>query len=293
MLAYHNSLQAAVTTNDEAIHAMFGPNQSSAMQRFFQAWSETNAYDGLGSVWCHLAKDWTTEGTEAMSGLRNRIVEVVQLHAREGARVLVPGCGQARLAWELARQADGMEVVGLDGSEAQLGVARHMLGSSVKHSLPFHPFLDEANNACSVESRLAMLRAPDVAPGSMPVPLRLMHGEFSGEWVASRQRAGEPDFQCVVSSFFLDCLPDTVAGMEAISDALAPGGLWLCAGPLAYHPWPSLSPTLEQLIGLAQELGLEMVIEPEMIPAPYVRPPNCLRHNSDWTAALWACRKPM
>ena len=94
-----------------------------------------------------------------------------------------------------------------------------------------------------------------------------------------------------VTCFFLDCLPDPVAALEAVHSSLAPGGLWVCAGPLAYHHWPQLSPTLQHWRTLAREVGLQPLGAPELVPAPYVRPPHSLRHDADWTAAMWVCRR--
>ena len=42
---------------------------------------------------------------------------------------------------------------------------------------------------------------------------------------------------------------------------------------------------------LAAEVGLHPVHDPQLLAAPYVRPPRALRHDADWTAAVWACRK--
>ena len=95
-----------------------------------------------------------------------------------------------------------------------------------------------------------------------------------------------------MTNFVLDCLPDTVAALEAVRDALPPGGLWVCAGPLAYHHWPRPSPTLRHLLELAAEMGLVVETPLELLHAPYVRPPGSLRHDADWTAALWTCRRP-
>ena len=63
----------------------------------------------------------------------------------------------------------------------------------------------------------------------------------------------------VVASFFLDCLEDTVATVEALRACVRPGGLVVFAGPLAYHHPPTLAPTLDGLAALSGELGLPLV----------------------------------
>ena len=63
-------------------------------------------------------------------------------------------------------------------------------------------------------------------------------------------------------------------------DALRPGGLWLFAGPLEYHTWPGLCPTLSQLVELAAEEGSHTSTSN---PHPHPRPnPD----RSPWPLAL-------
>ena len=163
-----------------------------------------------------------------------------------------------------------------------------MLACTERASLAFHPFLDEPRNATDESSRAVELRAPDVVPGGGGGASRLQLEQT--DFDSWRETSPSP-VDCVVTSFFLDCLPDPVAALEAVHASLAPGGLWVCAGPLAYHHWPMLSPTVTQLRTLSAEVGLRPLGEPELLSAPYVRAPRSLRHDADWTAAVWVARK--
>ena len=73
-------------------------------------------------------------------------------------------------------------MIGLEISEAQIGVARFMLASTEARRLRFHPFLDEPRNAHDARSRAASYEAPDVAPRAAHrcggATLRLEHGDF-------------------------------------------------------------------------------------------------------------------
>ena len=91
--------------------------------------------------------------------------------------------------------------------------------------------------------------------------------------------------------FFIDCPADVVTTIERVHACLAPGGLWVHAGPLAWHHWPALSPCLSQLLNLGDEIGLEPIGEPEVISADYLARPKVMSHENRWDAAFIACRK--
>ncbi|KAL1519205.1 hypothetical protein AB1Y20_003465 [Prymnesium parvum] len=284
MRSYQRSLAAAAAANDRALAALYGAPSPRLHDALLEHLSPPAAYDGLGAVWRQLANEWTGEGSVSLGALRRRLCGLAAAHSP--ASVLVPGCGMARLAWELARALPHARVLALDASEAQVGAARAMLRCAAPAAVRFHPFLDEPRNALHARGRAAALDAPDVAPAAEGGGLRLERADFF-EWA----RGAPPQVECVVTCFFLDCLQDPVAAVEAVRDALAPGGLWLFAGPLAYHHWPQLSPPVEHLLTLAAEVGLPPVGAPELIHAPYVGAPGILRHDADYTAAVWACRK--
>jgi hypothetical protein len=79
--------------------------------------------------------------------------------------------------------------------------------------------------------------------------------------------------------------------VAAVRAAVRPGGLFVFAGPLEWHAWPGLCPTLDQLVQLAEETGLEPLGAPELMSAPYVGKPDALLHKQQWQAAVFACRR--
>ena len=277
------------------LHTLYGPPPSWSWPSM--PWESTDRnvdiYNGLGSVWRHLAKDWSAEGQGGMRDLQARLTSMISdelrsaagRHRRRGAdpaAVLLPGCGTGRLAWEVACALPEASVIGTEVSEAQLGVARHMLACTEPGSLTVHPWLDESGNNATEFSRLAGLKVPDVAPGAAPPNLSLQLVQPGAARLVPTSE-GRQQMDVVCTCFFLDCLPDTLAGVRAVRDALCPrlglglagpnpdpspnpnpnqvrdalrpGGLWLFAGPLEYHAWPGLCPTLNQLVELAAEEG--------------------------------------
>lgn len=311
METYNARLLAAAAHNDEALQTLFGAPPSFEWPWATWQWPwvtndlNVEIYNGLGSVWRHLAKDWSEEGHAGLQELHSQIGSMVatELNGRVGGSVLLPGCGTARLAWELSTQLPHALVIGTDTSAAQLAVARHMLGCTRPGALSIHPFLEESKNNIDDGARLTKLEVPDVAPGSPPANLVLaLQPPSSLELLPSAGAVAdapvpgdEPQLprkvDVVVTCFFLDCLPDTLSAVRAIRDALTPGGVWVFAGPLEYHNWPGLVPTLSQLRELAHEEGLEPLGEPRFVSAPYPGKAGSLLHKQQYRAALFACRR--
>ena len=297
MAAYEKELISALQTNEQAITNIFGaPAQASAFERASEwaGFAHSDVYDGLGSLWRHLAKDWSSEGAKGSHLLRTRLVSlVVDECARwpdETVRVLVPGCGQARLAWALAAATPRALVTGLERSAPTISLARHILQSKEAGSLAFHPWLDAFPNNASAESRCARISVPDVHP--TPQPNLVLE---STDFMATGQHEGRPPNHLVLTHFFLDCVDDIPACMQRIHDELVPGGVWIFAGPLHYFQGggyePRPAPALDHLLHLAADLGLEVEMQPQLMPAPYVRRPGAFLHEADWQVPLFTARR--
>ena len=323
MSAYRRQLLDAVDANEAALRTVFGPAATGILSDVpvvgpaaaalwndwrLTLWPPTDVYDNLGSVWRHLAKDWTAEGEQAQGALRHLVVELVhaecsrmrrQLDEGSGAgasrngpfRVLIPGSGQGRLAYSVASalQSEDAEVVGMERSSAQLGFAQHMMRGE---ALTFHPWLDCFANNLDAHSRLAALTTTGVTDGA-PANLTLVDSDF----LAVGESGGPAGARCdvCVTSFFLDCLDDLSDGVRSVHDALRPGGLWVFAGPLhyqqagAYVPRPAA--TLEHFLHLASDHGFVLERPPELLPAPYVSRPNAFLSEADWTVPLFTARR--
>ena len=343
MATYRNTLVDAVHANAAAIEAVFGPADTGLLTNMLLTFRGTEVYDGLGSLWRHLAKDWTSEGEAAQAALRTTIVQMVSEECarlqRSGAhtatsedplRIVVPGCGQARLACDIALAlceqipTGASEVVGIERSAAQLAFARHFLGTTRQDGMPpqpaelaFHPWLDAFPNNLDTRSRAARLTARGLA--APPPNLTLHEAAFGAHPMPPP--ATRP--HVCVTSFFLDCVPEVSEGVQQIRDALRPGGLWIFAGPLHFYQGgeyePRPSPSAAQLLELVQDHGF--VLEPvamagaegaraeggsvpvmelqqapllpgvALVPAPYVARPGAFLDEAAWRVPLFAARK--
>mmetsp|Transcript_59467 Transcript_59467/g.136371 ORF Transcript_59467/g.136371 Transcript_59467/m.136371 type:complete len:163 (-) Transcript_59467:209-697(-) len=153
-------------------------------------------------------------------------------------------------------------------------------------SITFHPYVDEPRNHYDATSRTFSLAAPDVR-ASAPPNLSLVVGAFE-EWLHD----GGGGADVVVSCFFLDCMPDVPLAMQRIAHKLRAGGLFVFAGPLHYHHWPAASPAVSHLLVLCDELGLQLIAGPDIVPAPYASRPNpTIAHEYLWRVPFFVCKK--
>ena len=308
MNSYHEDLLRSLESNDKALMQVFGPAERGVVNhlRLTFGIGLGDVYDGLGSLWRHLAKDWTPEGTTLQRGFRERIVDIVLEECRAQQqqqqqqdhlfRVLVPGCGQGRLAYTLASalREERAHVTGLEQSEATLALAWHML-DPLSESLRFCPFLDAFANNGERTGRTAAYTAPDVAAAERHAVAESANLTLRSDVFTRASR--RPHHHVVVTSFLLDCVEDLTDGVRAVHDALLPGGLWVFAGPLHYYQGgdyvPKPAPTLQELLLLASDLGFELAEgrPPERVPAPYVPRPGTFMHEAAWNVPLFACRK--
>ena len=293
---FHGELLTAVDANEAALTeltAEAAPASAWGRVRARAQWewddlmgTHAEPYGRLGSLLRHLAKDWTAAGADGCAKLHGRVLLALREALRPSASILVPGCGMARLAARIATEMPSASVRAVELSPAQLAIGEAMLRAEVAGAVTFHPFVDEPRNNFESRSRTIALRAPDVAHAGVPPNLTLACGDF-----ADVADVDHPRHDAVVTHFFIDCPADVVTTIERVHACLAPGGLWVHAGPLAWHHWPALSPCLSQLLNLGDEIGLEPIGEPEVISADYLARPKVMSHENRWDAAFIACCK--
>ena len=241
MSTFERDLMRATYANDNAIREIFGEPSRAGIVEGFSEWiglhEDDDVYSGLGSLWRHCIKDWSVNGAELNEPLRAHILSLIQHEhqqllshtttswSRSPMRILVPGCGQARLAWSLADALPDAQVVGLERSEATWGFARHLLQCKEPNSLTIFPWLDSFPNNGHPSARCSSMTVPDIAPGSPP-NLSIQLADFPK---AAHHLPGQ---HAICTHFFLDCLEDLVDGCTAIWDKLLPGGAWIFSGPL-------------------------------------------------------------
>eukprot|EP00798_Chlamydomonas_sp_ICE-L_P013549 gene13549-19419_t len=311
MVAYKKRLKDALQCNtkvlplllekSEAIASSEGSEEASAQATVTYDNCIGSSYNSPGMLWSHLVKDWTAQAPDAWGVVYRRISEALQEHVVGSSSntrvegkpplVVVPGSGQGRLVFEVAKAVQ-LRLHAIESSRLQLLVTDFIWNRCKKtESISFYPFLDESANNLSEEGRLMQCRAPDVLPQEYPEVLERVTFS-SGDFVGFDFKGEKAD--AVVTCFVMDCFEDIVAGVQKIHTLLNPGGCWINVGPLEFHA-VNMRPTMAHVKLLAEELGFTFLapqLEDEIdsgftkLNLPYFNRPGAL-HNFQISEAAW------
>lgn len=213
-----------------------------------------SSYGSFASLCYHFMRDWALVGEHVQHTVYQPIVDAL-LHrlGSEGSRaVLVPGAGICRLAWELA--GAGFEVEANEFSPLFATVADVVLNhaSSAQKLCPLAHLFSEN---FSLDNQFFDTDVPCPLPRAAPprsVKMRM------GDFVALYRTDGPgwKPYDAVVTCFFLDTCEDIMVYLEVISALLQPGALWLNLGPLNYTPSSRLKLCWDEVVTVAENLGL-------------------------------------
>jgi carnosine N-methyltransferase len=221
-------------------------------------------YENLRSTLRQLVREWSDEGSVERSACFNPILTCLKdnfdIDANIDIKVLVPGAGLGRLAWEINRL--GFAVQGNEFSLYMLLSSQLILNSSFeRHQFAINPFAFPLSNHLSAENSLRLVRIPDVTPDTG----QEHSGDFSmtaGDFIEVYSRTEElSSWDCVVTCFFLDTAQNVLEYLRTIFGALKPGGLWINLGPLQYHfesaPEMSIELTWNEVVAATERIGFK------------------------------------
>ncbi|KAH8827108.1 N2227-domain-containing protein [Flagelloscypha sp. PMI_526] len=231
--------------------------------------------DKLRSTLKQLVRDWSEEGASEREKCYEPLIHGLLSHfsdippaERRNFRVLVPGAGLGRLAFDIAKL--GFACQGNEFSHYMLLASYFMLNKTKQvNEFTIYPYIHSFSNIDTKSSMLRPITIPDVLPSDLPkAPTSHSWQEIYG---------GDPDpdepqsglWDAVLTCFFIDTAKNIVNYLRIIHKILAPGGVWINLGPLLWH-WennesndPSIELDLEEVKALAQSIGLEIVPESE------------------------------
>lgn len=214
---------------------------------------ESSSYDSVSQVIVHIARDWTRLGLVVRQRLYDWCKQEMASHLVAKDSILVPGAGLGRLAFDLA--CDGYSVEANEISVLMSSAAHAILQRKVKGTL--RPFLmDYFTNEVYSELRYESVPFPDVdidfqdVSGSLSFTL----GDFVETYSMSEKR-----YEGIVTCFFLDTATNIYEYLWIISNALKVGGVWVNVGPLQWHRNAVLHPSADEIRGLVESFGFEIV----------------------------------
>ncbi|KAF8064870.1 N2227-like protein-domain-containing protein [Lyophyllum atratum] len=230
--------------------------------------------DKLRSTLKQFVRDWSEQGREERDAcykpMKDALVQHfshVPLNERTKLRVLVPGAGLGRLAYDVANM--GFACQGNEFSHYMLLSSFLILNKTDSiGKYTFYPYVHSFSNVASRQAMLQPISIPDVLPSALPSGsnFSLVAGDFEEiygvETDPNEPQAGEWD--AILTCFFIDTAKNIVNYLRIIHRILAPGGVWINLGPLLWHfennntNDTSVELDLEEVKALARQIGFEL-----------------------------------
>nr|XP_018905106.1 PREDICTED: carnosine N-methyltransferase-like [Bemisia tabaci] len=183
-----------------------------------------------------LTRDWSEEGKKERNASYQPIIQEIKRQFPSGKcdtssiKVLVPGAGLGRLAFEIARL--GYTCHGNEFSGYMLITSNYVLNKCYQENQHvIYPWLYQSENNVLSSHQTARVTFPDVNPRDT-----MQNNQFlmiAGDFLQVYKQ--EAEWDCVATCFFIDCAHNIVSFIETIYHILKPGGVWINLGPLLYH----------------------------------------------------------
>ncbi|KAL7055350.1 hypothetical protein AAHC03_022598 [Spirometra sp. Aus1] len=258
----------------------------------------SNDMDKVRSTLKQFVRDWSTVGAPERHGSYDPVLREIHAAFRSSdrptsdIRVLVPGAGLGRLAWEIAHC--GYTCQGNEWSLFMLLPAHFVLNTCKDlNQYTLYPWVTQSSNNVCRENQLAAITIPDVCPSDLPpnVQFSMVAGDFSEVYT-------EPDsWDCVTTVFFIDTAHNILDYLETIWKILVPGGYWINFGPLLYHfadvpGQDSIELSYSEVREAAELIGFEVLKEEQDLPSTYTQDPKSMLQYH-YKCVLAVFRKPV
>lgn len=236
----------------------------------------------------HFVRDWSQAGKAERDVLFPPILNALRREfsdetMRRERKVLLPGCGLARLAYEISLQ--GFDTEANDYSHfMNLGISLIFQHTRVANQYEAAPYLHSFSHHRSSEKMLRTVSFPDVVP-DRDATLTFTPGDFLELYRA------QATHDAVVTLFFIDTASNIVSYLETLYGLLKPGGVWINLGPLLWYGNPAMELPLEDVLHLAQLVGFKIERQSEIKAARYTADEEGM-YTFAYDCAFWVARKP-
>ncbi|KNC80135.1 hypothetical protein SARC_07498 [Sphaeroforma arctica JP610] len=240
-------------------------------------------------------RDWSEEGAEERSQCYQPIVDAVtdrfkDVTDKSQLRVLVPGAGLGRLAFEFAKL--GFSCEGNEFSFYMLVASNFILNRSGP-PVDIYPWVHEFSNHIDADDQYRAISIPDVEPakhlGNGSAEFSMTAGDFLDCYVT------EGKFDAVASCYFIDTAKNIIQYIERIYDILKPGGVFVNMGPLLYHfsdsPELSIELSYEEVKDVMLATGFVIEEERRGIHSNYIGNTKSL-YNISYECVFFVASKP-
>lgn len=279
-----NRLEAATATNADLTRVI----ASCARDAFPQLWKSRLVNEGdlarVRETLKHFVRDWSTEGEKERKVFFGPVLEALQLEnpqMRNDMKVLIPGSGLGRLAWEVSEL--GYNTTANELSFFMTLAYRFLLSPTHTISVNqhiIHPYSYWFSHQLTNDNLFRGVSFPDAIP-RLSNKLHLVEGDFL------TLHAPEEGYDYIVTLFFIDTSLNAISTIEHIHKLLRPGGKWINLGPLL---WPGgaqacVELSLDEVLKLADIVGFYIEDGPD-IPEAYRRKTVSCEYTADQRAMM-------
>ncbi|KAF4691601.1 hypothetical protein FOZ60_015180 [Perkinsus olseni] len=147
-----------------------------------------------------------------------------------GCRVLVPGCGTGRLAYDVA--VLGHDVEANDFDIMKLAAANAVVSRSTDDPFIIEPYCLDTCNRMKRDDHIRKVSVPDCNVDREALGRITVNGfEFTEAYGVP---AKHESFDIVLTAAFIDTAPNVFAYIKTIANVLKPGAKWANTGPLGW-----------------------------------------------------------
>ncbi|MCU0757963.1 MAG: methyltransferase domain-containing protein [Steroidobacteraceae bacterium] len=270
-------LRAAQAAQVEELRELLAPLEPEAsiarLETLLALRTRTPLTQDLNSYYVNVHRDWAWGERENAAALQLATDLLAGAPAR---RVLVPGCGAGRLAFDLHHALRPELTLGLDLNPMLAWIAARVAGGGevALHEFPVAP-------RCGSDVAVARrLRAPHAASAGL---------EFAiGDALRAPLRPGS--FDAVLTPWFVDIVPHAFAPLVAqVAAMLRAGGTWANFGSLSFNQRdPASWHGPDEIVAILEGAGFE-VLQTLDRQLPYLQSPAS-RHGRIETVFGFAAR---
>ncbi|GAA5928057.1 uncharacterized protein JCM15063_006071 [Sporobolomyces koalae] len=233
----------------------------------------------------HFVRDWSEAGRSEREALFPPILEALnrEFPAPETKRVLVPGCGLGRLAYEIS--VSGFRTVANDFSHfMSLGTDLVFYRTHTENQHRVYPYVHSFSHQRTADNLLRSVTFPDVVPRK-DVKLEFEQGDFLTLFTQ------DESFDAIVTLFFIDTASNLLDYFETIWRLLKPNGIWINEGPLLYYGNPGMELPLEEVIRAAEKIGFKLEQRRTLNRVNYTADELGM-YTFSYDCEFWIARKP-
>jgi hypothetical protein len=210
-----------------------------------------------------VAREWGNDPglVEERNEMLQPILEAVKSYfPQPGAKILVPGSSCGRMLYELA--ALGHQPTGIEFDALRLLCSAHVFQAHETKST-IRPFVLETCNRLHAEDNTREVSIPDIPIDTSIISKITVNGTEFFEAVAGIE---ESEYDCIVTSFFIDTITDVEKYISELTRVLKQGGVWINFGPLNFHyPSERIAPqapkrelSVEAFLDIIKKSGFEI-----------------------------------